>query len=39
MTVGTVLQDIARDDTFSVAFEQRMFMSYDTFLTSLASAR
>jgi tetratricopeptide (TPR) repeat protein len=39
LTVGAVLQDIARGDTFTVAFEQRMSMSYDTFLTGLASGR
>ena len=37
LTVGAVLQDIARGDTFATAFEQRMFMSYDTFLSSLAT--
>ena len=37
LSVGAVLQDIARGDTFAVAFEQRMFMSYDTFLAGLAS--
>ena len=37
LAIGTVLQDIARGDTFAVAFEQRMFMSYDTFLAGLAS--
>jgi tetratricopeptide (TPR) repeat protein len=39
LTVGAVLQDIARGDTFNVAFEQRMFMSYDTFLAGLSSGR
>jgi len=39
LTVGAGLQDIARGDTFTVAFEQRMFMSYDTFLAGLASGR
>ena len=36
LTVGAVLQDIARGDTFATAFEQRMFMSYDTFISGLA---
>lgn len=39
LAVGAILQDIARGDTFGVAFEQRMFMSYDTFLAGLASGR
>ena len=39
LTVGAILQDIARGDTFAMAFEQRMFMSYDAFLTGLASGR
>ena len=37
LTVGAVLQDIARGDTFATAFEQRMFMSYDTFVSGLAT--
>ncbi|MDA1183509.1 MAG: tetratricopeptide repeat protein [Acidobacteria bacterium] len=39
LTVGSILQDIARGDTFVIAFEQRMFMSYDAFLAGLASGR
>ena len=35
LTVGAILQDIARGDTFATAFEQRMFMSYDTFISGL----
>ena len=37
LTVGAVLQDIARGDSFATAFEQRMFMSYDTFVSGLAT--
>ena len=35
LTVGAILQDIAHGDTFATAFEQRIFMSYDTFFSSL----
>ena len=35
MAVGAVLQDIARGDTFATAFERRMFMAYDTFISGL----
>ena len=37
LTVGAVLQDIARGDSFATAFEQRMFMSYDTFISGIAT--
>ena len=39
LTVGAVLQDITRGDTFATAFEQRMFMSYDTFISGLATGQ
>ena len=39
LTVGAVLQDIARGDTFATAFEQRMFMSYDTFFSGLETGQ
>ena len=35
LVVGTILQDIARGDTFAAAFESRMFMAYDTFIAGL----
>jgi hypothetical protein len=38
LTVGAILQDIAQGDTFATAFEQRMFMSYDTFFSGLDAA-
>lgn len=35
LTVGATLHNIAHGDTFATAFEQRMFMSYDTFFSGL----
>jgi len=35
LAVGAMLQDIARGDTFTAAFERRMFMAYDTFIAGL----
>lgn len=35
LAVGALLQDIARGETFQVAFEHRMLMSYDAFIGGL----
>jgi len=35
LAVGAILQDMARGDPFATAFEQRMFMSYNTFFSGL----
>ena len=38
LAVGTLLQDIARGDTFPVAFERRMLMTHDAFIGGLEVA-
>lgn len=37
LTVDAVLQDIARGDSFATALEQCILMSYDTFISGLAT--
>jgi transposase len=38
LAVGALLQDVARGETFTAAFERRFFQTYESFLTNLEAA-